>query len=88
MLKKIFMHNKVRSITLLFLAVLLTIALGSYSQNDPSFNLSTVNEPANLLSYFGSYLSDVLAKKKPLQMKGLKTLVSDETRNSIDHVPY
>jgi S-DNA-T family DNA segregation ATPase FtsK/SpoIIIE len=60
MLKKIFMHNKVRSITLLILAVLLTIALGSYSQNDPSFNLSTVNEPANLLSYFGSYLSDVL----------------------------
>jgi DNA segregation ATPase FtsK/SpoIIIE, S-DNA-T family len=60
MLKKIFMHNKVRSITLLILAVLLTVALGSYSQNDPSFNLSTVNEPANLLSYFGSYLSDVL----------------------------
>ena len=60
MLKKIFMHNKVRSITLLALAVLLTLALGSYSQNDPSFNLSTVNAPANFLSYFGSYLADIL----------------------------
>ncbi len=60
MFKKIFMYSKVRSLTLLTLATLLTVALGSYSQNDPSFNLSTINEPKNLLSYFGSYLADIL----------------------------
>ena len=60
MLKKIFMHSKVRSMTLLVLALLVTLALVSYSHSDPSFNLSTINEPTNILSYFGSYLSDIL----------------------------
>lgn len=58
MLKKLFAHNKVRSIALFILAFIIIIALGSYSENDPSFNLSTVNEPTNFLGYFGSYLAD------------------------------
>lgn len=59
MLKKIFLYSKVRATTLLFLAVLLLLSLGSYSDTDPSLNLSTLNEPRNLLGYFGSYLADI-----------------------------
>ena len=59
MLKKIFLYSKVRATTLLFLAVLLLLSLGSYSDTDPSLNLSTLNEPTNLLGYFGSYLADI-----------------------------
>ena len=60
MLKKIFRHSRARSFTFLGLAALLILSLVSYNQSDPSFNLSTVNAPQNLLSYFGSYLADML----------------------------
>ena len=59
MLKKIFLYSKVRAATLLFLGILLVLSLGSYSDTDPSLNLSTLNEPRNLLGYFGSYLADI-----------------------------
>ncbi len=59
MLKKIFLYSKVRAATLLFLGILMVLSLGSYSDTDPSLNLSTLNEPRNLLGYFGSYLADI-----------------------------
>lgn len=59
MLKKIFLYSKVRAATLLFLGILLVLSLGSYSDTDPSLNLSTLNEPRNLLGYLGSYLADI-----------------------------
>lgn len=59
MLKKIFLYSKVRAASLLSLAGLLILSLGSYSDTDPSVNLSTLNEPTNLLGYFGSYLADI-----------------------------
>jgi S-DNA-T family DNA segregation ATPase FtsK/SpoIIIE len=58
MLKKIFLYSKVRAAALLFLAVILILALATYSDTDPSLNLSASNQPRNLLGYFGSYLSD------------------------------
>ena len=60
MIKSLFMHSTVRAFTLLILAIILIFALGSYNQNDPSFNLSTTNEPTNLLGYMGSYIADLL----------------------------
>ncbi len=36
------------------------IALASYNAGDPSFNLSSNQEPHNLLSYAGSYFADII----------------------------
>ena len=39
--------------------MILILALATYSDTDPSLNLSALNQPRNLLGYFGSYLSDI-----------------------------
>ncbi len=60
MLKKILINNKFRSFVLLTFAISLIVALGSYNQSDPSFNLDTLNAPQNWLGIAGSYISDML----------------------------
>ena len=60
MLKKIFMRKSVRSLTMLMLASIFMLALITYNQSDPSFNLATASAPTNLLGILGSYLSDIL----------------------------
>lgn len=60
MQKITFIYFKIKSLALVTLSLLLTTALFSYNQNDPSIHLSTICLPTNLLSYFGSYLSDIL----------------------------
>lgn len=58
--KKFTDHLIVRCLILLLSATIITISLVTYSPSDPSFNLVTGGHPNNLLSYFGSYLSDLL----------------------------
>lgn len=60
MISKILIYSKTRAFLLLMAAICVAISLASYSQNDPSFNLSTMNEPENLLGYFGSCMADFL----------------------------
>lgn len=59
-LQKIFAGTKSKALILLVLAVIFSLSLVSYNQNDPSFNLATDAPPSNLLSYLGSYLADLL----------------------------
>jgi len=64
------MHSVVRAAMLLMLALVLIITLSSYDQNDPSFNLSTISEPNNLLGYLGSYVADLF-----YQIVGIAALI-------------
>ncbi|MGC0371721.1 MAG: hypothetical protein DGJ47_000421, partial [Rickettsiaceae bacterium] len=57
---KFFKHSKTQSFLLAFISALFFTLLITYHSNDPSFNLSSDQEPLNLLSYPGSYLADLL----------------------------
>lgn len=57
---KFFGQSRIRSLLLFLFSILLVIALTTYSHVDPSFNLVTKSVPSNFLSYFGSYLADIL----------------------------
>lgn len=69
-LKKILFYHKLYSVILLFIAISIFISLITYNNNDPSFNLVTENTPHNMLSYFGSYISDML-----FQLIGLSSYI-------------
>lgn len=61
-IKAFFHRTAVRLIGLFLIAagLLLSLALFSYSAEDPSFNTATGQPPSNFLGYFGSYTSDIL----------------------------
>lgn len=69
-IKKTYKNNKVTSILLFALAIILMTSLISYDSTDPSFNLVSHHKPKNLLAYFGSHLSDIL-----YQILGLASFV-------------
>ncbi|MDP3372225.1 MAG: DNA translocase FtsK 4TM domain-containing protein [Candidatus Paracaedibacteraceae bacterium] len=50
--------------------LVLVLSFVSYTPVDPSFNTATLQAPANWLSFFGSYLADIM-----LQFFGFTTLV-------------
>ena len=58
-IKKLFFNHKVQALIFLSIALVITLSLITYNSSDPSFNSITQKHPSNLLSYFGSYLSDL-----------------------------
>lgn len=60
MIYKTFANPKFRSVLCFLLSAITFVALVTYNSSDPSFNLVSPNSPSNLLSYFGSYFSDLL----------------------------
>lgn len=59
-INKVSSNNRIQATILLIVSCVIVLSLITYSPSDPSFNLVTLKYPANLLSYFGAYIADLL----------------------------
>lgn len=65
-----FTHYKIRSLLLYAIACFSILALASYNQFDPSFNVASESMPTNWAGKYGSYWADLL-----LQLFGLSVII-------------